>query len=132
MINQDIADHYGLKEGSAFSFEDYRAFGFRLPSTGLHSALVFKVKKIIPTPPNMKNNIIIAPAHIVFNHGSDYDIDSLFVISPKKVSEITGGTDFNLGTLLNKIDDRFNSDLVLSANSLLNYSSKGTLLKFDK
>jgi hypothetical protein len=126
IIPESIANYYNLKEGGEFSLDKYRAFGFRLPSTGLHSGLVFKVKKVIKDPVGMKNNIIIAPAHIVFNHGSDYDIDSLFVINQKKTSEVTGknGT-FDLSEVLWKIDsDRYGHiNLQLSADSIFGYAS---------
>jgi hypothetical protein len=52
--------------------------GFRIPSTGINSAVRIKVKGIYPS----ENNIIIAPPNITFQHGSDYDVDSLFIIRP--------------------------------------------------
>lgn len=55
--------------------------GFRIPSTNYHSALALKVKGFYPVPQGSMGNIIIAPKEIVFFHGSDYDIDTLFIIS---------------------------------------------------
>ena len=51
--------------------------GFRIPSSELHSALPLKVVGFYPK----NSNIIVAPKEIVNVHGSDYDVDSLFVIS---------------------------------------------------
>jgi hypothetical protein len=50
--------------------------GFRIPSTELHSAVPLKVKGFYPGD----DNIIIAPEEIVLLHGSDFDVDSLFVM----------------------------------------------------
>lgn len=61
--------------------------GFRIPSTNYHSALALKVKGFYPVPAGSEGNIIIAPAEIVFFHGSDYDIDTLFLIRKKAATE---------------------------------------------
>lgn len=133
IIPQSIADYYNIKTGDQFSFADYRAIGFRLPSTGLHSALVLKVKEVIPDPPNMKNNIIILPSHVVLNHGSDYDIDSLFVLNGKKVKELTKtGNSIQLGKILGQVFENINPDLDLSAESILNYDTEGNKIYVDK
>jgi hypothetical protein len=58
----------------------HKLLGFRIPSTELHSAVPLKVIGFYPTTPGMNENIIIAPHEIVFFHGSDYDVDSLFVM----------------------------------------------------
>lgn len=52
--------------------------GYRIPSTELHSAIPFK---IVGTYSNENTNVIIAPKDIVAIHGSDFDVDALFVIS---------------------------------------------------
>jgi hypothetical protein len=58
--------------------------GFRIPSTNYHSLLALKVKGFYKVPPGSKGNVIIAPSLIVYYHGSDYDIDTLFVIKKKR------------------------------------------------
>ena len=50
--------------------------GFRIPSTELHSAIPIKVVGFYPN----NKNVIIAPKEIVFFHGSDYDVDKLYVM----------------------------------------------------
>lgn len=54
-------------------------FGFRIPSTELHSAIPMK---IVGTYDSKGTNVIIAPKEIVALHGSDYDVDSLFIVRP--------------------------------------------------
>ena len=51
--------------------------GFRIPSSDIHSGIVMKVVDFYSTP-NL--NVIIAPDLLVALHGSDFDVDSLFVI----------------------------------------------------
>lgn len=83
--------------------------GFRIPSTNYHSALALKVKGFYPTPPGSKGNIIIAPSLIVYYHGSDYDIDTLFLMRKQSHS----GDTLNLNEILNKYG--------MEANPLLNF-----------
>ena len=70
--------------------ETYRPFmdqikdgviGFRIPTSNYHSLLPIKVVGFYPVPKtgSSKGNVIIAPSMIVFYHGSDYDVDTLFV-----------------------------------------------------
>lgn len=54
-------------------------FGFRIPSTELHSGVPMKV---VGTYDARGTNVVIAPKEIVALHGSDYDVDSLFVVRP--------------------------------------------------
>jgi hypothetical protein len=58
--------------------------GFRIPSSNYHSLLALKVKGFYKVPPGSKGNVVIAPSLIVYYHGSDYDIDTLFVIKKEK------------------------------------------------
>lgn len=51
--------------------------GFRMPSSDLHSAVAIKVVGFYDS---QKTNVIIAPAELVPLHGSDFDVDSLFII----------------------------------------------------
>lgn len=52
-------------------------FGFRLPSSELHSAIPLKVVGFYDSK---GSNIIVVPEQVVPLHGSDYDVDSLFVL----------------------------------------------------
>lgn len=68
-----------VKEGDIIMPDDFLtrlAFGVRIPSTGIHSAVPMKIVGSV----NIKDNIIIAPQELVALHGSDFDVDSLFVI----------------------------------------------------
>ena len=53
------------------------AFGFRIPSSELHSAVPMKVVAFYDAK---DANTVIAPSELVALHGSDFDVDSLFVI----------------------------------------------------
>jgi hypothetical protein len=58
-------------------------FGFRVPSTGLNSAIRIKVIGFYPPTFGGKTvNTIIGPSDMHLIMGSDFDIDSLFVIDP--------------------------------------------------
>lgn len=52
-------------------------FGYRIPSTELHSAVPLK---IVGTYDSIDTNIIITPFELVYLHGSDFDVDSLFIV----------------------------------------------------
>jgi hypothetical protein len=51
--------------------------GFRIPSTELHSAVALRVVGFYDTS---ETNVIIAPKELVPLHGSDFDVDTLFII----------------------------------------------------
>jgi hypothetical protein len=68
-----------VEEGNIVVVDDFLtrlAFGVRIPSTGIHSAIPFKIVGFTDT----KSNIIIAPEELVAIHGSDFDVDSLFML----------------------------------------------------
>ena len=69
------------------------AFGVRIPSTGIHSAIPFKIVGFTTA----SSNIIIAPEELVALHGSDFDVDSLFAIRVEILNEPK--SDKNLATL---------------------------------
>jgi len=72
--------------------------GFRIPATELHSAVPLKVVGFYPN----NKNVIIAPAQIVYFHGSDYDVDKLYVMR----REISNNTvKLSNGTILHKEGD---------------------------
>ena len=59
--------------------------GFRIPSTELHSAVPLKI--VGTYSPAGKSNVIIAPKELVPIHGSDFDVDALFVILRETFTE---------------------------------------------
>lgn len=63
-----------FKEGDTLMFDTM--LGFRIPSTELHSAVPLKVVGFYPN----NKNVIIAPKEIVYFHGSDYDVDKIYVM----------------------------------------------------
>jgi hypothetical protein len=65
-IPSTIAETLNLKPGDIIGdTRKFKAMAFRLPSTGLHSAIALKVKGIYPVPKGSKGNIVIAPHRIV-------------------------------------------------------------------
>lgn len=52
-------------------------FGFRIPSSELHSAVPMKIVTFFGGD---ESNTIITPKELVALHGSDFDVDSLFVL----------------------------------------------------
>ena len=83
-------DQNGFIEGDIFIGDESEAFkklyteglGVRIPTTGIHSALAIKIIAGASRDPitNKQVNRIIVPEEIVAIHGSDFDIDALFVI----------------------------------------------------
>lgn len=66
-----------IKEGKLL-YATGDGLAFRIPSTELHSAIVLK---IVGTYADTNSNVIIAPKELVPIHGSDFDVDSLFIIT---------------------------------------------------
>lgn len=79
---------YGMKVGDFVTLDPlYKAgFGVRIPTTGIHSGIAIKIVGVL----DRSDNVIIAPEELVAMHGSDFDVDSLFLhyfeISRKKFS----------------------------------------------
>lgn len=77
-----------FKEGDKVGMSSKKNLvGFRIPSSNLHSGIALKVKGFYKVPPNAEGNVVIAPSLIVYVHGSDFDIDSLFVIRKETVNK---------------------------------------------
>lgn len=58
--------------------------GFRIPSTELHSSVPLKIAGFYD---DKGSNVVIAPAELVAQHGSDFDVDSLYTISREQASK---------------------------------------------
>lgn len=100
--------------------------GFRIPSTNYHSALALKVVDFYPAPPNSEANVIIAPSLIVYYHGSDYDVDTLFVI--KKGQWEDEAT--NLNELLANYTEGYedNDNLIIDKGQFVGYNDEGPVM----
>jgi hypothetical protein len=73
-----------LNVGDTFHPSSNGIVGFRIPSTNYHSGIAARVVGFYPASANSKSNIIIAPSLIVYYHGSDYDVDGLFIIKKQR------------------------------------------------
>lgn len=99
-----------FKEGDSVGMSTKKNIvGFRIPSSNLHSGIALKVKGFYKVPPNAEGNVIIAPSLVVYVMGSDYDIDTLFVIRKE-----TSTKDVDLNEIIKKYqfshadDEHFN------------------------
>lgn len=101
-----------LDEGqSIFLYGD--ALGFRIPSTELHSAVPLKI--VGKYSPAGKSNVIIAPKELVPIHGSDFDVDALFVIMRENFSKrdafvVSAEQITNYQTLMKSFFDMYRKD----------------------
>ena len=98
-----------FKEGDSIMFDTM--LGFRIPSTELHSGIPLKVVGFYPSKNNA--NVIIAPAEIVFFHGSDYDVDKLYVVRREAyktdVNGLKGNSIYKKGTIVPVTQDFLDS-----------------------
>ncbi|MHC4645667.1 MAG: hypothetical protein ACYTBJ_09190 [Planctomycetota bacterium] len=116
--------------------------GFRIPSTELHSAVSLRVVGFYDT---RGTSIIIAPKELVPLHGSDFDVDSLFVIyrshilkedikikdrKTKQDIDILG-SEFNskVGTPLGYIQDPKTKKFILNSEEINKITDRFTVLK---
>lgn len=68
-----------LEAGQIVDMDFLTGIGFRLPSTDLHSEIIFKVVGFYHEG-NDTTNTVFAPKEIVAMHGSDFDADALYLI----------------------------------------------------
>ena len=66
-----------MKQSESHIFFDPELLGFRIPSSELHSGIPIRVAGFH----NLGSNVIIAPEELVPLHGSDFDVDALYVIT---------------------------------------------------
>lgn len=78
--------------------------GFRIPSTELHSAVPFRV---VGTYSNLDTNVIIAPKELVPIHGSDFDVDALFVITRENYD--ANNNSFSSASTVRELFSRYSS-----------------------
>lgn len=67
-----------IKQGDFLLHSDM--LGFRIPSSELHSAVPLKVVGFYNSSNLGMDNVIIAPRELVPLHGSDFDVDALYII----------------------------------------------------
>lgn len=67
-------------------FTNGNLFGYRIPSSELHSGVALKIVGLIDGP----GVNIVVPKYIVEVHGSDFDVDSLFVIGREVLRDKEG------------------------------------------
>lgn len=91
VISQPYAEALGLKIGD-FMYAPHKEdsdvtemLGFRIPSTWLHSALPIKIIGFYPA--NKDTNFVIVPKEIVALHGSDYDVDKLYILRRERYEQ---------------------------------------------
>lgn len=102
-VSEELLKELGLNVGDVVADKGFRAMGFRLPSSGLHSGIAMVIKGTYPSPDPTRTNVIIAPSRIVHVHGSDYDIDSLSVIVRSRTMDVfQDSPSINLGAMLDK------------------------------
>lgn len=69
--------------------------GYRIPSTELHSSVAIKVAGFYDSK---GSNVIVAPPELVKQHGSDFDVDSLYVIGRENYEKDVPELNFKAGT----------------------------------
>ena len=84
LLSKDIEDiiQKSIDKGEEVPHLFFNAdlLGFRIPSSELHSGIALKVVAFYDSSKEGDNNVIIAPKYLVPLHGSDFDVDSLYVI----------------------------------------------------
>lgn len=82
LLNAELEKEIQVK-GFAHLFHLPELFGFRIPSSEIHSAVPMRIVGFH----DLGSNVVIAPEEIVPLHGSDFDVDALFVIVPEMYSD---------------------------------------------
>tara|TARA_R110002126_G_scaffold159053_4_gene306415 strand:- start:22020 stop:36167 length:14148 start_codon:yes stop_codon:yes gene_type:complete len=110
-----LPDSYKNRVQAGDTLLDKTFLGFRIPSTELHSSIPLKVIGFYPTT-EKNENIIIAPSEIVFFHGSDYDIDTLYVIRREVAEREVVDTKENVlvkeGEFIGYADNKLDEDFI--------------------
>ena len=109
----------GEKARDYFDLPDL--LGFRIPSSDIHSGIAIKVVGFYDTP---GTNVIIAPDLLVALHGSDFDVDSLFVIKREtdKHKKLVGYTEKKGKWYYNE-----NEENLIDINDLEKYHKNGVI-----
>ena len=90
-IRADIAAQYGLKPGDDLSQipEEFRTLvGYRIPNQGKNSMTPLIIKYVLPAN---YDQAIVVPGGITTQQGSDFDIDTLYLLmSNTQLNKQTG------------------------------------------
>jgi hypothetical protein len=115
-------------------YQNEYMMGFRIPSTELHSSVALKVVGFYDS---LDTNVVIAPKELQTIHGSDFDVDSLFVIrkahatdTSKSGNKLYTNSDKGLVSRNDKLyfttgdvipsDDKFLANLIIDMNEIKN------------
>jgi hypothetical protein len=106
----DVFDAKGKKIHDGENKIEDGVVGFRIPTSNYHSVVSMKVVGFYDVPSNSKGNLIIAPSAIVYYHGSDYDVDTLFIIKKEIYKEKEA---LNLNNMISVFDPNHKEDPAL-------------------
>lgn len=106
----DVFDAKGNKIHDGENSIEDGVVGFRIPTSNYHSVVSMKVVGFYDVPSNSKGNLIIAPSAIVYYHGSDYDVDTLFIIKKEIYKEKEA---LNLNNMISVFDPNHKEDPAL-------------------
>lgn len=81
------------------------AIGYRIPTSEMHSAIPLKVVGYLTTE---RTNLIVIPKEFVHLHGSDFDVDSLFVIRREVFNKRFKSADSGIQELKQDLADSIN------------------------
>ena len=87
-VSKDIADKLGYKDFKLDSLVN-ELIGYRIPTQGKNSMLAFEIVEVLPG--NYESTVMV-PAEITVQMGSDFDIDSLFLMYPNIQKDAKGKT----------------------------------------
>jgi hypothetical protein len=104
LVSADVAKKLGYKKGDKVNMVK-DIIGYRIPTQGKNSMLVFEIVDVLPD--NYESTVIV-PAEITTQMGSDFDIDSLFLMMPniEKVDGKAKRIDADLSQTFDENTDR--------------------------
>lgn len=120
-VTEELLTQYGLNIGDTIADKALASVAFRIPSTGIHSAIVMKIKGVYKTDPGKSPNIIIAPSEIVDIHGSDYDVDSLMFITRNRWQDAVGDHMYDIGKDLATVFRTEHEPIIKRPLDIINY-----------
>src|SRR5690606_37475735 len=103
---QDYVKEDGTLDTSRIPEDVLTVIGQRIPTQGFNSMMKFKVKGFLP---DIVGDLVIVPAEVVIQMGSDFDVDKLFIYNyHHKVNK--DGT-------VEKITAEFDTDIIVEEKS---------------
>jgi hypothetical protein len=102
-VSADIAKQFNIKPGDAPSEALVNTLiGYRIPTQGKNSMMVFKIVEVLPE--NYESTVVV-PGAITVQMGSDFDIDSLFLIFPH-VDKVGAKIEYNPKQKIQELSDQ--------------------------